>query len=236
MWFRNARDGANTPRALQGWIGPRDMLDMLESDVAAANKKLSDFSYDPLRDADGLGLRPYQIEAIANTEAAVVKGDRTALLEMAAGTGKTRIVPGMIHRFLKSGRFKRILLLTGHAVDGQAPDVFRNVNVENHMTLEQLYNARPNQKIHVSTVPALFERIFIDSGGVMPSVTEYDLIIADEACQGCNPDEYREVLDYFDAVNIVLTADSAQHAAEAFGRPVFTYPHSRAVAEGYLAE
>ena len=66
VWFRDARNGANMPRVLQGWIGPRDLLDMLESDVAAANKKLSDFSYDPLRDADGLGLRPYQIEAIAN--------------------------------------------------------------------------------------------------------------------------------------------------------------------------
>ena len=61
---------------------------MLELDIDAANRKLSEFSYDLLRDKDGLSLRPYQIEAIEKTEAAVVKDEQTALLEMAAGTGK----------------------------------------------------------------------------------------------------------------------------------------------------
>jgi type I restriction enzyme R subunit len=61
---------------------------MFELDIDAANRKLSEFSYDLLRDKDGLSLRPYQIEALEKTEAAVIRGGKAALLEMAAGTGK----------------------------------------------------------------------------------------------------------------------------------------------------
>jgi|GEM_PF-1013703 len=244
VWFRDARDDANQPRVLHGWIGPRALLDMLELDIATANHNLGELSFEPLRDNDGVSLRPYQIEAIEKTEAAVVKGDRTALLEMAPGTGKTRIVPGMIHRFLKTGRFKRILLLIGHAdTGGLAPAVFKNVNIEKHMPLEQLYEVTlfgdkgtgGDAIIHVSTVQALYDRIFVDGGESTLSVTDYDLIIADEACQGTASDEYREAIEYFDAVKIMLTADSARYAADVFGKPVFSYSHRRAVDEGYLA-
>ena len=44
-------------------------------------------------------------------EQAIIDGKNTVLLAMATGTGKTRTVLGMIYRFLKTGRFKRILFL-----------------------------------------------------------------------------------------------------------------------------
>lgn len=47
---------------------------------------------------------------------AIALGRRSVLIAMATGTGKTRTVLGMIYRFLKSGRFHRILFL----VDGDA--------------------------------------------------------------------------------------------------------------------
>jgi type I restriction enzyme R subunit len=263
MWFRDARCETNMARVLQGWIGPQDLLDILALDISAANQKLKDFSYDLLRDEDGLGLRPYQIEAIEKTEAAIINGNQTALLEMAAGTGKTRIVPGIMHRFLQAGRFKRILLLVGPAAyGGQTPEIFKDVMIENHLALEQIYDIKTlddtglgkDTKIQVSTVQALFERIFINSDEPGPSVTDYDLIIADEACREYTPDraisgeedsygnrsdhvnEYHAVLDYFDAIKIVLTADSSQHAADIFGKPLFKYSHRRAVSEGYLSD
>ena len=243
VWFRDARDNSNNPRSLQGWIGPHDLTDMLTSDIAAANRNLSEYSYDPLRDKDGLSLRPYQIEAIEKAEAAVIQGSQAALLEIATGTGKTRIIPGIIHRFLKTGRFKRILLLIDDASDERIPGVFKDVMIDGRMTLEQIYGIKPNDgtginkdsKIHVSTVPNLYERIFIVGDGSEPSVAEYDLIIADEIHTGQINDFYA-VLDYFDAKKIVLTADSAQYASELFGKPVFTYSRRRAVEEGYLAE
>ena len=91
----------------------------------------------------------------------------------------------------------------------------------------------------------MFERIFMDSEGTAPSVTDYDLIIADEAlCETAGEqtyrnspaDEFHAVLDYFDAERIVMTVDSTRQVDKIFGKPVFTYSHRRAVEEGYLAD
>ncbi|MCL2497373.1 MAG: DEAD/DEAH box helicase family protein [Symbiobacteriaceae bacterium] len=244
VWFRDARSEADSPKVLQGWIGPQDLQEMLTFDVAAANQELSDYSYDLLRDKDGLSLRPYQIEAIEKAEAAVIGGSNSALLEMAAGTGKTRLVPGMIHRFLKSKRFKRILLLVDSATGGETPSVFKDVHIENYLSLEQIYDVEilgdtprgGDKKIYISTVQEVYESVFLSSGEATPPVTAYDLIIADEACQGYDSDEYREVLAYFNAVKIVLTADAVQYAPGFSEKPVFTYSRNRAVAEGYLTD
>jgi len=241
VWFRDARSDDNAPRVLRGWIGPRDLLDILESDIDAANRRLSEFSFDLLCDQDGLNLRPYQVEAIEKAEAAVASGQQTALLEMAAGTGKTRIVPGIIYRFLQTGRFKRILLLVDDTgPGGRAPDVFTDVIIDNQMPLDRIYEIQNlvdegddkgddddkdldrDTRIQVSTVHTLFERIFLSGGEAVPPVTAYDLIIADDVHEG---NGYHEVLDYFDATKIVLTANPGRHTAEIFGKPVFSYPH-----------
>jgi type I restriction enzyme R subunit len=60
--------------------------------------------YDLLRDKDGLNLREYQLKAIQAAETAIINGQRSVLLAMATGTGKTRTILGMIYRFLKTGR------------------------------------------------------------------------------------------------------------------------------------
>ena len=37
IWFRDARDEANIPKALHGWISPQGLLDLLDRDVNKAN-------------------------------------------------------------------------------------------------------------------------------------------------------------------------------------------------------
>mgnify|MGYP000975250493 CR=1 FL=1 len=67
----------------------------------------------------------------------------------------------------------------------------------------------------------------------------FDCIIADECHRGYNPDEeskWREVLDYFDAVKIGLTATPALHTKAYFGEVVYQYDYERAVREGYLVD
>jgi len=263
IWFRDARKDSNTPKALQGWIDPQGLLEMLDKDTDTANQKLSETSYDLLSDPDGLNLRSYQIEAIEKAEAAVVQGRQTALLAMATGTGKTRTILGMIYRFLKTGRFKRILFLVDRTALGeQAQDVFKEVKIEELMTLDEIYNIKNlddkeidrETKIHVATVQSLVKRILYNDTDAMPSVADYDLIIVDEAHRGyildkeMSEDEqlyrnqkdymskYRSVIEYFDAVKIALTATPALHTTEIFGKPVFEYPYRRAVIEGYLVD
>jgi len=263
VWFRDARSDANIPKALQGWIDPQSLWDFLEKDIAAANQKLADTPYDLMRDKDGLNLRPYQIEAIKKAEAAILRGAQTALLAMATGTGKTRTVLGMIYRFLKSGRFKRILFLVDRTALGeQAQDVFKEVKIEELMTLDQIYNIKNlddkdidrETKIHVATVQSLVKRVLYNETELIPSVTDYDLIIVDEAHRGyildkeMSDDEqlyrnqteyvskYRTVIEYFDAAKIALTATPALHTTDIFGKPVFEYSYRRAVIDGFLVD
>jgi hypothetical protein len=54
VWFRDVRDAANLPKALQDWIGLRGLLDRLDKNIAAASVALAQASYDLLHDPDGL--------------------------------------------------------------------------------------------------------------------------------------------------------------------------------------
>ena len=263
IWYLDLRGGANAPKALQGWISPQGLMEQLEKDIAAANAALQNTPFDLLRDPDGLNLRKYQISAIEAAEQAVIDGKQTVLLSMATGTGKTRTILGMIYRFIKSDRFKRVLFLVDRTALGeQAEDVFKEVKIEELMTLDSIYNIKGldekeidrETKIHIATVQSLVKRILYPEGDTMPSVTDYDLIVVDEAHRGYildkemsetemlyrNQDDYiskyRTVIEYFDAVKIALTATPALHTTEIFGKPVFNYSYREAVIDGYLVD
>ena len=111
-------------------MSPIGMAELLEKDIKSGNRKLGDMSFDLLQDKNGLNLREYQVEAIKAAENAIMDGANTVLLAMATGTGKTRTVLGMIYRFLKTGRFHRILFLVDrNALGQQAEDVFKDVKL-----------------------------------------------------------------------------------------------------------
>lgn len=263
IWFLDLRESANMPKALRGWISPDGMLKLLESDIEKADKALQTLPYDFLRDKDGLNLRQYQLNAIQAAENAVINGQKNILLAMATGTGKTRTVLGMIYRFLKTGRFNRILFLVDRTALGeQAEDVFNEVKLEDLKTLNDIYDIKTLEdavfedetKVHIATVPGMVKRLLYNDEERQPSVTDYDLIVIDEAHRGYLLDKemgedellyrdqldyqskYRMVIEYFDAVKIALTATPALHTTQIFGKPVFKYTYREAVIEGYLVD
>lgn len=269
VWFHDVRDPLNTPKALVGWPSPQGLLEKLDADQQAAQQALEDLSDDLLTSSTGLNLRDYQVEAIHAAEKAISNGASHALLAMATGTGKTRTVLGMIYRFLKTGRFRRILFLVDRTALGtQAMGTFKDVHLEELLTLDKLYSIKgledagvdPETRVHVSTVQGMAKRLFYpepakeDEQVIKPAVTDYDLIIVDEAHRGYLLDKemtdaeslyrdqsdyqsaYRSVIDYFDATKIALTATPALHTTEIFGNPVFTYTYREAVMDGYLVD
>ena len=263
IWFLDLRLPYNAPKALHGWISPTGIMELLEKDIAARNQDLQNMSYDLLRDKDGLNLREYQLKAISAAEQAIINGQQNILLAMATGTGKTRTVLGMIYRFLKTGRFRRILFLVDrNSLGEQAQDVFKEVKLEDLLTLNDIYNIKGlddksidrETRIQVATVQSMVKRILYNDEDTMPAVTDYDLIIIDEAHRGYILDKemgdteilyrdqldyqskYRAVVEYFDAVRIALTATPALHTTEIFGQPVFKYTYREAVIEGYLVD
>lgn len=48
--------------------------------------------------------------------------------------------------------------------------------------------------------------------------------------------KYKQVIEYFDAVKIALTATPALHTTEIFGEPVYTYSYREAVIDGWLVD
>lgn len=263
IWFLDTRRNDNIPKALQNWKSPQGLLEDLEKDIEKANQKLNEAPYDLLKDKDGLNLREYQIRAVEATEKELLNGKQSILLSMATGTGKTRTILGMIYRFLKTQRFKRILFLVDRTSLGeQAHDVFKEVRLEDLQTLDNLYNIKGLEdknidretKIHLSTVQAMVKRILYNDSEGTPSVSDYDLIIIDEAHRGYTLDKemgddelefrnqedfvskYRTVIEYFDAVKIAVTATPALHTTEIFGKPVFEYSYREAVLDGFLVD
>ncbi len=263
IWCLDVRKPYNIPKVQQGWMSPSGISELLEKDIEAANHKLQNYEYDLLTDPDGLNLRDYQVQAIKAAENAVINGRDTVLLSMATGTGKTRTVLGMIYRFLKTDRFRRILFMVDRSALGeQAQDVFKEVKIEELMTLDEIYDIKnlgesipeKETKIQIATVQSMVKRIMFNEGNIIPAISDYDLIVVDEAHRGYildkemdedeilyrNQDDYvskyRSVMDYFDAVKVALTATPALHTTEIFGKPVFNYTYREAVIEGYLVD
>ncbi len=130
------------------------------------------------------------------------------------------------------------------------------------MTLDEIYNIKgledksidKETRIQIATVQSMVKRILYNEEETMPAVTDYDLVIIDEAHRGYILDremgddellyrdqldyqsKYRSVVEYFDATRIALTATPALHTTQIFGQPVFKYSYREAVIEGYLVD
>lgn len=263
IWFHDIRDHFNAPRALLGWPSPAGLVAKFEQLPRDAQRGYPRISDDVLTSENGLNLRDYQIAAIHAAQNAIAQGKTNALLAMATGTGKTRTVLGLIYGFLRAKQFQRILFLVDRTSLGeQAIDAFKDVKLEELMSLDELYNVKgldatgidPETKVRVATVQSMVRQVFYPADGVRPSVTDYDLIIVDEAHRGylldkeMSDDEavyrdqtdyqsaYRNLIDYFDATKIALTATPALHTTQIFGAPVYTYSYREAVMDGWLID
>lgn len=254
-WHRDVRHPSHLAKPLQGFHSPDGLLDQLKRSRAEAEAKLREesFAY--------LGLRDYQQKAIAAVEAALADGQTNCLLAMATGTGKTRTIIGLIYRFLKAERFRRVLFLVDRTALGQqALDAFNEAPLEQSQPLSKIYNIaelgdmahEAETRVQVATVQAMVKRIF--ASDQPPALDAFDCIIVDEAHRGYTLDQdmtegelalrdqtqylstYRRVLDYFDAVKIGLTATPARHTTDIFGKPVYTYSYREAVADDWLID
>src|SRR5690606_28340057 len=143
-----------------------------------------------------LKLRDYQEKAIVAVESALANNQRNCLLAMATGTGKTRTIIGLMYRFLKAERFKRILFLVDRtALGNQALDSVKEARVEEHKSVSSSYNfaelgdmaAEAETRVQVATVQAMVKRLFASDNP--RTIDTYDCIIVDEAHRGYTLDQ-----------------------------------------------
>lgn len=259
IWRRDVRRAANPAAPLQAWPTPAGLLAQLEidKDAAAADLKARSFDF-------GFALRPYQRRAIEAVEAALMREQRTMLLAMATGTGKTKLAIAMLYRLLAAKRFRRVCFVVDRsALGGQTETEFETTNVVSGRAFADIFGLKgledievdPETRFHICTIQGLVKRIlYAADPAEAPPVDQYDLMIVDECHRGYLMDremsdaemtfrneadyisKYRRVLDWFDAVKIGLTATPALHTAEIFGAPVFTYSYREAVVDGFLVD
>lgn len=255
IWFRDLRAIENKSRAIVGWPTPQELERLLSRDETKIIEKIKEDKWGSLE------LRDYQKIAIHKAEDAIVNRQRKILIAMATGTGKTRTVIALMYRLLRAGFFNRILFLVDRGALGeQAQNAFAELRPEGNLTFEEIYDVKElkdklpdtKTKVHVATVQSMVKRV-LASEEVIP-IGQYDCIIVDEAHRGYTLDKemtegemelrdfneyvsaYRQVLDYFDAVRIGLTATPATHTVDIFGHPVFTYSYREAVVDGFLID
>lgn len=256
IWFWDARVPEIQPRALPEWFSPRDLKERLEQ-VHEDPGAIAD------REIGVTGLRPYQQEAIQAVEKAISAGQRSMLLAMATGTGKTRLAIALMYEVLRRKQFRRILFLVDrNALGRQTLDAMSTTDTSGFLKFDQIFPVadlakkfpEATDRVQVATVQAMVRRLFEEAGEDRPTPGTYDLIIVDEAHRGYVLDAelreedlgfrnledylsaYRRVLDYFDATKIALTATPALHTREIFGPPVYRYGYRQAVIDGFLID
>lgn len=123
----------------------------------------------------------------------------------------------------------------------------------NPAVLPEEYLTHPQEKhtyIYVSTIQRMVINLFgreslnnfeydLDVNKLDIPINAFDVIIADECHRGYSAKEtgiWKQVLDYFDAVKIGLTATPASHTMAMFKHKVYTYSTEEAIDAGYLVD
>ena len=180
--------------------------------------------------------RDYQIRAIRSVLEGIEQKKRNFLLVMATGTGKTRTCIAMVDALMRAGHAEKVLFLVDRiALREQALAAFKE-----HMPNEPRW---PNvgekliatdRRVYVATYPTMLN--IIRDGAQHLSPHFFDFIVVDESHRSIY-NTFGEVLDYFKAITLGLTAtptDIIDHNTfQLFhcedGIPTFAYTYEEAV-------
>lgn len=184
--------------------------------------------------------RSYQTEAIRRiAETFEVKKKRKALLVMATGTGKTRTAMALIDVLLRANYAQKILFLADRdsLVEQALTDGFKAHLPHESRGRIRTFDIPTEARVFVSTLQTLE----ICYNKFTPA--DFDVIIADE-CHRSIYNKFTDVLAYFDAIQIGLTATPAEMIERGTFRffdcdgktPTFLYPFDDAVQDGHLVD
>lgn len=184
--------------------------------------------------------RSYQIEAIRRVaETLEIKKKRKALLVMATGTGKTRTTMALIDVLLRANYAQKILFLADRdsLVEQALTDGFKTHLPHESRGRIRTYDIPTEARVFVSTLQTLE----ICYNQFTPA--DFDVIIADE-CHRSIYNKFTDVLAYFDAIQIGLTATPADMIErdtfkffDCEGKtPTFLYTFDEAVQDEYLVD
>ena len=180
--------------------------------------------------------RDYQIRAIRSVMEGIDQKKRSFLLVMATGTGKTRTSIALVDALMRAGHVERVLFLVDRiALREQGLSAFQE-----HLPNEPRWPKdgekfiAKDRRIYISTYPTMLNIIREEGNTLSPHF--FDLIVIDESHRSIY-NTYGEVLDYFKAISLGLTAtptDIIDHNTFKLfncddGLPTFAYTYEEAV-------
>ncbi|MEO5719193.1 MAG: DEAD/DEAH box helicase family protein [Chthoniobacterales bacterium] len=167
---------------------------------------------------------------------------RKALLVMATGSGKTRVVIALCDLLMRCNWAKRILFLADRvALVNQAVNAFK-AHLPDSSPVNLVTDKNAQGRVYVSTYPTMMGLIDQAKDGQRQfGVGHFDLVIIDEAHRSVYQ-KYRAIFEYFDSYLVGLTAtpkDEVDHNTYSLfelqdGAPTDAYPLEEAVKDGFL--
>lgn len=149
--------------------------------------------------------RDYQLQAIRSVTEGIEAKRNKFLLVMATGTGKTRTCIALVDALMRAGWIQRVLFLVDRvALRSQALDAFKE-----HLPDEPRWphlgekTIATDRRVYVATYPTMLNIIQSDASKLSPHF--FDLIVTDESHRSIY-NTYLEILEYFNATNLGLTA------------------------------
>ncbi|MBF0182007.1 MAG: DEAD/DEAH box helicase family protein [Magnetococcales bacterium] len=242
IWFKDREREAH-PREVKTFFSQMD----LERRVALRQMRV-----DPLTipiDTRIAG-RDYQKACIDVLCQEIGQGRRKLLVEMATGTGKTRMAVAFIKRLFQANRINRVLFLVDRIeLAGQAEDAFTE-HLPDYPTyvLRAGRRFQDEKRITITTLQSMVNIYGQYSSGY------FDLVISDE-CHRSIYGKWSGVLKHFDGIQLGLTATPCIVPPEVLekitdeedrlfvrdtlrffelDRPTYRYTLKEAIADGYL--
>ena len=188
----------------------------------------------------------YQTDCIDTLSREITQGRRKLLVEMATGTGKTRMAAALIKRLFQANAITRVLFLVDRIpLAVQAEDTFAE-----HLSDYPAYVLRAGRRfqdekrITITTLQSMVNIYGDYSAGY------FDLIIIDE-CHRSIYGKWSGILKHFDGIQIGLTATPCTTEAEfdddedrlfvrdtlrffEVDKPTFSYKLKDAIRDGFL--
>ncbi len=229
------------PRVVKTFFGPED----LERRFATQFVR---------RDPRGVAIdtriveRFYQTDCIEVLTGEYYRGRRKMLVEMATGTGKTRMAAALIKRLFEANAITRVLFLVDrNTLAKQTEDAFaEHLPDFPSYRLQRGRRFQDEKRITITTLQSMINIYREYSAGY------FDLVISDE-CHRSIYGKWRGVLEHFDGVQIGLTAtpcvanledEAPDEEDKLFVRdtmrffevtePTYSYKMRDAIREGYL--
>lgn len=175
-------------------------------------------SYAVRRDLLSVGVdakiagREYQKDCIDAVSIEIAQGRRSALVEMATGTGKTRTAAALIKRLFEAGVASRVLFLVDRkTLAKQTAEAFEQALPEYASHWMRGGRFRDEKQITITTLQSMINIYRDYSSGY------FDLVITDE-CHRSIYGKWSGVLKHFDGFQVGLTATPCVASDETLAR------------------